>query len=117
MTTIKHIHALIQQAEQQLALLDKEEQQREGKPLNYMFVYEQAFQDEWKPNHQSVEAHDIEEAFSVFGHVLKAYGISVRNIRYGLWNDMKEEYERIYTYWEEQRRIANAQAKKERETN
>ena len=114
--SIKHIHQLIQQAEKELAKLAAQEQQREGKPLTYAFVYEQAFSDEWKPNHQTFEAHDLEEAFSLLGRFLQTYNISVRNIKYGLWDDMKEEYANIYKYWEEQRRIANAKVK-EKETN
>jgi hypothetical protein len=41
----------------------------------------------------------MEECFHVFGRIIDEMGLTVRNIRYGGWEEMQEERDRISEYW------------------
>ncbi len=104
---LKHILEQVKQLEQALIpLVEKEEQEQQGKEINLGFVYEQLFTDldGWHPHYQTVYAPTIGRAFAAFGNMVDAMHLNVRNINYGFWDEMQPEYERIDAYWKEYRR-------------
>ena len=103
--SLEHIHSLIAEAERELkTLTEKAQQQQDGKPTTYVFVYEQRYQDAlgWGPNHQYIEAHSIGEAFQVLGRVIDMFNLTVRNVCYGTPAEMEPQLERDRQFWQEQ---------------
>lgn len=86
--------------------VEAEQQKKAGKVCYYCFVYEQQYTDapgEWGPNYQIVEASSIENAFCVFGHCVQTMGLTVRNVCYGLHDEMESERDRITDFYRKRR--------------
>jgi hypothetical protein len=98
-------------AEQNIAILaDKELQRKQQGISEYVFAYEQTYNDApgWGPNYQWIFAYDIEEAFRTFGHSIQSLGLTVRNIRYGKANEMQSEIDAVREYFRAQREAKRA---------
>jgi hypothetical protein len=98
---LQEILHTLQGAEKELAKLVKQEQKRTGKPITYTFVYEQTYIDSprWGSHYHIVEAYDIEQAFSEFGHTVRVLGLTVRNVCCGTYEEMEEYIECIKDYY------------------
>lgn len=104
MSSLEHIHALVAEAERELKALAEQAEQPTGKPITYVFIYEQQYNDApgWGPNHQHIEAHSVGEAFQVLGRVIDIFSLTVRNVRYGTPAEMEPELERDRQFWQAQ---------------
>ena len=92
-------------AEKDITILADKELQRKRQGISeYIFAYEQTYNDEpgWGPNYQWIYAHDIEEAFSGFGRSIQALGLTVRNIRYGKADEMQSEIDAVREHFRAQ---------------
>lgn len=106
MSNLKDIHVHIQQAEQALAELVKEEEALAASAVRdtmYVFTYEQAYDDAegWHPNYQLIQAASVGRAFAVFGRVLDEMHLTVRTVNYGLYSEMFPAMDEISDYWRE----------------
>ena len=102
--SLKDIQQQLQKAQEMLApLVEEETQAQTGQAVMYLFVYEQQYKDApgWGPNYQQIQARDIEQAFCILGRVIQEMSLTVRDIRYGYWDEMLEEIDRISDYWHE----------------
>lgn len=115
MSSLEHIHELVAQAERELKVLTEQAQQKSAakstaKQDTYVFIYERRYTDretwdtdEWSPNEQSVLASSPGEAFQVFGTMVDLFGMTVRNVCYGTYEEMQPELDRIDQYWQDYR--------------
>lgn len=102
--SLQHIQEHFALAQQYLShLLEEEQKMRaegQGRPILWKFVYEQLMDDgKWHPIEQTIEAYDIAGAFGSLGFVVQKLSLTIRNIRYGTYDEMQEEDERVRRYW------------------